>query len=240
MRLSFAYLQENMMLDVCIIDYFTPEFINHYYTHQILTISNVVPIQAKGHGQAIVQIVRAVNPRVKWGFVNIGANTLVGELIDILNYLVDKNVAKIINISFGYYSISDLDKRRLESIISLYQQNNIHIICAVDNYNRPSYPAILPGVLSVQGIDSVDLNTHGYAIHKNSISVRKMSLLVKWTQSRKMWVYGNSYYTGIVSGIFSLNIKDYYPLGIQQEAIGDILLDNHNLKSYIETKERNK
>ena len=195
------------MCDVCIIDYFTPDFIAANISHCIVKNSKVTPIQSKGHGQAIVQIIREINPDVDWGFINIGSNTTVNELIEILKYLAIKAKTKIINISFGFFSLTPSEKVYLDNAIQMLRTNKIKIVCAVDNSERISYPAAIPGVYSVQGTSNKELYNNTYTINMNKVYIREFSLLVDWTDSRKMWVHGNSFYTGIISGIFSLYEK---------------------------------
>lgn len=90
-----------MKYNICIIDYFTKDFIKENSLNCIGVAPNIMQAEAQGHGQAIVQIIVEVNPKASWCFIAIGKNTSASDILYWLNYIYKKNISNIINMSFG-------------------------------------------------------------------------------------------------------------------------------------------
>lgn len=192
-----------MYYDICIIDYFTEEFINRNEQNCIWKNFHVKPIMARGHGQAIVEIVCHINPNVQWCYATIGSETSLDEIMNILNYLGNSHMAKVINMSFGFYEINDEYKRKYQKIIDMLSKKRIRIICATDERGIKTYPASFLGVYSVyvnkkNSVSNIEICKNNYEIFFPSISI-----LVPWIGGRYIWVWGSSFYTAIVSGVFT-------------------------------------
>lgn len=194
---------------LCIVDFFPSKFIEKHKEQCIVMKDEDIAVLQdetvpQGHGMAIIELMQKVNPEIDYVIVPINSRTTMEEVNNKLSYLIHNNIARIINISFGFFEDKGEQFSRLERLCRLAQKKKIILVCADNDKGQLAYPANLQTVVRVKGIDKIDFNKD-IMLKGNSIFVRYVSFRVNWTNDRKIWVHGSSFYAGIVSGIISLS-----------------------------------
>ncbi|MDO4594787.1 MAG: hypothetical protein Q4B52_05345 [Tissierellia bacterium] len=191
--------------DIAIIDYFDYKWIeNNKDKYKIIDYSSFtskgIP---KGHGIAVTYIITRINKNARIVIFSIDKNMSINMLSDILNYIANNKIAKIINLSFGFVSYKNLKEvMNLKNACKECFLNNIKIITSNSNNNKKTIPGVFKEIILV---DNNYLQDKDVKFKKNNVYVKRLQLLVQWVD-RKIWVEGNSFYTAIISSIFSLGI----------------------------------
>lgn len=211
--------------DICLIDYFSDTWIrNNMDIFDILKFNNVkYDGKSKfpfGHGIAIKSIIDDINPNSNMLLIAIGTDTRACDLNNIFNAIINYGICNIINISFGFVSIKDsVELKRMRKICNNARNRDIMIVCSKSNDGLNSFPANFSSVLSV----GFNLNQKkDIFINKNNCKIKKINLLVPWCDGRKMWVYGNSFYTPIITGIISKYYVNKYDDFFNMKFIHDV------------------
>ena len=137
------------------------------------------------------------------------------NIVNAINYAVN-NRAKVVNMSFGGGGVTQLERDAINRGIS----QGVVFVGATDNYDyiRTTYPAALPGVISVTGVDSNDKYATGNRKTWVDISAPSSDILSTFTgnsayyrtvpgNNRYAYGTGTSFGTPIVSGIAGLMLS---------------------------------
>ncbi len=188
-------------VDICIIDFFPEEYITKN-RKQCIMFEKEIREESKvpqGHGIALIEIMKAIVPELKYIFVPVVPQTTFKQINEILFFLIKEDICSIINMSFGFYYYKESDVFALSRICMQAKAKNILLVCADDENGKIVYPAADRNVICVRNNDKMeetDIYWKG-----NIVYLRTISLKVRWTYDRTLWVYGNSYYAAIVSGL---------------------------------------
>ncbi len=198
--------------DVCVIDYFPQNFINEHRESCILKekadfdIKQISTIP-QGHGIAILQLMKIVNPQIKWGIIPITPDMNLGQINNQLSYLIENKIVKIINVSFGFYKVEKTQLARLSNLCRKAKEEKISIVCAAGDKQQTVYPADLKTVIRVTGVDKIK-SEKDMEVNGRNVYVKNVSFRVRWTENRRIWVHGSSFYAGIVSALLSSGSND--------------------------------
>ena len=195
--------------NICVVDFFPESWLNKQnqkvYIWDILSkkLNNNDMKQAipQGHGVALYNIIRTVNPRASICVVPISASASLEQIVYILSLIIEEKAAEIVNVSFGFFlNETEVIVAEINEICKRAKELGICIVCAESNDGKKAYPAESDYVISVRGEENCKSDV---LVRKNSALVKYISLYVGWYDDRTLWVHGNSFYAAIVSGILS-------------------------------------
>lgn len=195
--------------DICIIDYFPKNWLCKLNKNtKCLDIlkqgkRNIKKMKhfPMGHGIAQYDILLNINPEAKICIVPITPEIKMNQINIILHDLIKLKTSRIINISFGFYktaknkNVTEMKKNCLRAA-----KKGILIVCAKSNDMNLYYPSEFNSVIKVSS--STEVNSD-IIINDWKAIVKFTSFYLKWSDDRKLWVNGNSYYTPIISGLLS-------------------------------------
>lgn len=194
-----------MKYDICVIDYFVEDFLNSMNGDIYFKKYNE-PINALGHGQAIVDIIWNICDSIKVCCIPIGKNATLHDIYKYLYFIMVNKLAKVINISFGFSCKNSGYKYAFDLLCKYMSENGFTIVCAGNICNYNLIPANCTGVYTVYENEKEDFNFKYYVFCGNKIFFNHFDIKVYWLSKYYMWVSGTSYYAGIVSALIAKDI----------------------------------
>lgn len=202
----------NNLFEVCIIDYFPQKWLkenNIFEIKKILRHDKNLNKNLKtplGHGIAIVGIINSIVKNLNFCVASIDDKTNYLDIINLLYELITNRIARVINISFGFFFENNLEAINLfQMIINLSHEYNVLIVCSESNKNNEKvYPAMCKNVISVGSCKDC---VQDILIYNGKFLFKEINMFVDWIDRRKIIVKGNSFYNAIASGII---IKENY------------------------------
>lgn len=157
----------------------------------------------KGHGTAVCGIIQKYAPDVKIVLFPVSSNDDSSTLVKILNYIYEKRICKIINLSLGFFDVGK-KTTELHAICQKLHSVGILIVSAYDNQGLMSYPACFDEVIGVDTSESVKgdnfIWVEGSPINVICSSQKKRVL---WESGNKVYVKGNSFSVPYISSIIA-------------------------------------
>ncbi|MCL1936576.1 MAG: hypothetical protein FWF57_09425 [Defluviitaleaceae bacterium] len=190
------------MNTICIIDCPISEHFKSLYSDRI-TIINILSIKSdsminqRGHGNAICEAFLSVNKDCEIIFFPVNNKTSIKEFNLILEYISDKLIARVVNISCGFISeYENKDILEMKYLCRVMYEKGIYIVAARDKQIQNVFPSKIDTVISVSVEDLkeiLDINQDGIIIN------RKIYLNVYWDSNRRIWLNGSSIFCSIIS-----------------------------------------
>lgn len=160
-------------------------------------------IHPKGHGTAVCGIIQKYVPHANIVLFPVSSIDDSSILVDILNYIYETRICKIVNLSLGFFNVG-AKTTELRVICEKLYSIGIVIVSAYDNQGLMSYPACFDEVIGVDTSKDVKGDTfiwvEGSPINVICSSEKKRVL---WENGNKVFVKGNSFSVPFISSIIA-------------------------------------
>lgn len=155
----------------------------------------------KGHGTAVCGIIQKYAPDAKIVLFPVSSSNDSSTLVKILNYIYERRICKIINLSLGFFGVGK-KTTELHTVCQKLYSVGILIVSAYDNQGLMSYPACFDEVIGVDTSENVKGNNfiwvEGSPINIICSAQKKRVL---WESGNKVYVKGNSFSVPYISSI---------------------------------------